>query len=72
VIAAVPPRLQERCIVAPGLGARIIVSTLCDHLPLYRQEAIFGNRHGVHLPRQSMARWMGMGQKPLARAARRR
>jgi transposase len=61
VIAAVPPRLQQRCIVAPGLGARIIVSTLCDHLPLYRQEAIFGNRHEVHLPRQSMARWMGMG-----------
>ena len=46
--------------MAPGLLAQIIVSKYCDHLPLYRQEAIFGNRHGVHLPRQSMARWMGL------------
>jgi transposase len=58
VIAALPPSLQERCIATPGLLAQIIVSKYCDHLPLYRQEAIFGNRHGVHLPRQNMARWM--------------
>jgi transposase len=36
------------------------VSKYCDHLPLYRQEAIFRSRHRVHLPRQSMARWMGL------------
>ena len=60
VIAALPPSLQERCTAAPGLLAQIIVSKFCDHLPLYRQEAIFGNRHGVYLPRQSMARWMGL------------
>jgi transposase len=60
VIAALPPSLQERCIAAPGLLAQIIVSKYCDHLPLYRQEAIFGNRYGVHLPRQNMARWMGL------------
>ncbi len=60
VIAALPPSLQERCIAAPGLLAQIIVSKYCDHLPLYRQEAIFRNRHGVYLPRQSMARWMGL------------
>ena len=60
VIAALPPSLQERCIAAPGLLAQIIVSKYCDHIPLYRQEAIFGNRHGVYLPRQSMARWMGL------------
>jgi transposase len=41
VIAAVPPSLQERCIVALGLLAQIIVSKLRDHLPLYGQEAIF-------------------------------
>ena len=35
-------------------SAQIIVSKFADHLPLYRQEAIFGNRHGVHLPHQSM------------------
>ena len=60
VIAALPPSLQERCLASPGLLAQIIVSKYCDHLPLYRQEAIFGQRHGVYLPRQSMARWMGL------------
>lgn len=29
-----------------------------DHLPLYRQEGIFANRHGVKIPRQNMVRWM--------------
>ena len=60
VIAALPPSLQERCIAAPGLLAQIIVSKYCNHLPLYRQEAIFEKRHGVHLPRRNMARWMGL------------
>ena len=65
VIAAVPPSLQERCIVAPGLLAQIIVSKFCDHPSALWAGSHFRNRHGVHLPRQSMARWMGMGQKPL-------
>jgi transposase len=60
VIAALPPSLQERCIAAPGLLAQIIVSKYSEHLPLYRQEAIFEKRHGVHLPPQNMARWMGL------------
>lgn len=60
VIAKLPPSLQERCIAAPGLLAAIIVGKFCDHLPLYRQESIFLNRHGVTLPRQSMARYMGL------------
>lgn len=60
VVAELPPALQERCVAAPGLLAAIIVGKYCDHLPLYRQESIFLNRHGVSLPRQSMARWMGL------------
>jgi transposase len=60
VIAALPPRLQERSIPAAGLLAQIIVSKYCDHLPLYRQEQIYWTRHRVWLPRQSQARWMGM------------
>jgi len=31
VIAELPPMLQERCTVAPGLLAQIIVSKYCDH-----------------------------------------
>ena len=58
VIAPLPPSLQERCLAAPGLLAQIIVAKYCDHLPLYRQEQIFARRHGVHLPRQSLVRWV--------------
>lgn len=52
--------LQERCIAAPGLLAQITVSKYCDHLPLYRQEQMFATRYGIDIPRQSMARWMGL------------
>lgn len=60
VIAPLPDKLQERCIAAPGLLAQILVSKYCDHLPLYRQEQIYLQRHGVWLPRQSMAQWVGL------------
>lgn len=59
VIAALNT-LQERSIAAPGLLAQIIVAKYCDHLPLYRQEQIYDTRHGIAIPRQSMARWLGL------------
>ena len=58
VIAPLPEKLQERGLAAPGLLAHIITSKYCDHLPLYRQEQIFAHRHKVHLPRQTLTRWM--------------
>ncbi len=60
VIAPLPPVLQERGLPAPGLLAAIIVGKYCDHLPLYRQEAVFASRHRVELPRATLARWMGL------------
>lgn len=60
VLAPLPERLRERSLPAPGLLAQIIVAKFCDHLPLYRQESIYQSRHGVSLPRQTMARWMGL------------
>jgi transposase len=65
VIAPLPPVLQERCIAAPGLLAQVIVAKYCDHLPLYRQEQIYSSRHGVILPRQTLARWMGLAADSL-------
>lgn len=59
-IAPLPPALQERCLAAPGLLAQIIVPKFADHLPLYRQEQIYRSRHGVEIPRQTMARWLGL------------
>jgi transposase len=52
--------LQARCLAAPGLIAAVIVGKYCDHLPLYRQEQIFATRHGVPIPRQTMAQWMAL------------
>jgi len=43
VIAALPGVLQERCIAAPGLLAQIAAAKYCDHLPLHRQEQIYGS-----------------------------
>jgi transposase len=58
IIAPLPNRWTERCIAAPGLQAHITISKYADHLPLYRQEQIFKIRHGVELPRNTMARWI--------------
>jgi transposase len=57
VIAPVPERLIPRSIVTPSLLAHIAIAKFCDHLPLYRQEAIF-LRDGIEISRTSMASWM--------------
>ncbi len=58
VIAPLPERLLDRSLPAPGLLAHILVSKYCDHLPLYRQEQIYAQRHQIQLPRQTLARWV--------------
>ena len=58
IIAPLPEKLQERGLAGPGLLAHIVVSKYCDHLPLYRQEQILAQRHKIHLPRQTLARWI--------------
>jgi len=60
IIAPLPPVILERGIAAPGLLAQIVVAKYCDHLPLYRQESIYWSRHGVWLPRQTTAEWIGL------------
>jgi transposase len=52
--------LQDRCLAAPGLIAAIIVGKYVDHLPLYRLEQIYGTRHDVKIPRQTMMQWLGL------------
>lgn len=58
ITAPLPPRLIEGGIATAGLLAQITISKYCDHLPLYRQEQIFNQRHGVKIPRQTMVRWI--------------
>lgn len=73
VVAPLPERLLERGIAAPGLLAQVIVGKYCDHLPLYRQEQIFAQRHKINLPRQTLSRWMELAVdwlKPIYEAIR--
>ena len=60
ITAPLPPSLLERGLAAPGLLAQVVVSKYADHLPLYRQEHIFQQRHGVELSRQTLAGWIDL------------
>ena len=53
VIAERLPEPIEKGLPGPGLLAHVAVSKFADHLPLYRQEAIF-KRFGVELARSTM------------------
>lgn len=54
-----PAQMIDKGIPAPGLLAQVVVAKHDDHLPLYRQEEIYA-RSGVHIPRSSMAQWVGI------------
>ena len=74
LIAPLPAGLLERGLAAPGLLAHVLVSKYADHLPLYRQEQIYRQRHGVHLPRATLARWVELAAdwlRPVCEAMRR-
>jgi len=51
------PALIPQSYASAELLAHIAVSKFCDHLPLYRQEGMYG-REGINLTRQVMADWM--------------
>ncbi len=70
--APMPAQIIDKGIPAPGLLAQVVIAKHDDHLPLYRQEEIYA-RSGVHVPRSSMAQWVGIcGVRlaPLAEALR--
>ena len=66
VIAAAPERVAEHSLAAPGLLAQLLVSKYCDHLPFYRQEQIFWQRHGVFIARQQMVQWTAQSVRLLS------
>ena len=57
-VAPVPPAIIDRGRAAPGLLAQVLIAKYCDHLPLYRQSAIY-LRSGVELSRSTLAGWVG-------------
>lgn len=58
VQAPVAPQIIDKGIPTAGLLAQVLVAKYADHLPLYRQETIFG-RAGFAIPRSTLAQWVG-------------
>jgi transposase len=54
----VAPAILDRGSAAPGLLAQVVIAKYTDHLPLYRQEALYA-RSGVELSRATLAEWVG-------------
>lgn len=70
--APVPAHVIDKGLPTTGLLAHVLVAKYADHLPLYRQEHIFG-RAGYPIARSTLADWVGRsGQalQPLADALR--
>lgn len=56
-IAPMPKLLLPKCVAGPELVAYTIIAKYCDHIPLYRQEAIW-KRLGIDMPRSSLCGWL--------------
>jgi transposase len=58
VQAPVAPHVIDKGLPTTGLLAQVLVAKYLDHLPLYRQEAIF-ERAGHAIARSTLAHWVG-------------
>lgn len=70
--APVDAHIIDKGIPTPGLLAHVLVAKYADHLPLYRQEAIYA-RAGAPIARSTLAQWVGscgVQLQPLAQALR--
>jgi len=56
--APVAPHIIDKGIPTVSLLAQVLVAKYADHLPLYRQEAVFA-RAGLAIPRSTLAQWVG-------------
>jgi transposase len=56
--APVAAHIIDKGIPTAGLLAQVLVAKFADHLPLYRQEAIFG-RAGLAIARSTLGAWVG-------------
>lgn len=64
VAAPLPERIIDKSLASDGLIIDVLVSKYCDHLPLYRQEAILAREAGVEISRSTMDDWvMKVGER---------
>lgn len=67
----IPAHVIDKGIPTDGPMAQVMIAKYADHLPLYRQEQIFG-RAGLAIPRSTLVSWVGVGSvqlQPLVDAA---
>lgn len=57
VTADKPAQLIEKSMASPSVLAMLLTTKYVDGLPLHRFEKVLG-RHGVDIPRQTLARWV--------------
>ena len=57
VTAAKQAQLIEKSFASPSVLARLLTIKYVDGLPLHRFEKVLG-RHGIDIPRQTLARWV--------------
>ena len=57
--APVPAQIIDKGLPTSGLLAQVLGAKYSDHLPLYRQETIFG-RSGYAIARSTLAQWVGV------------
>lgn len=57
--APVPAHVIDKGLATTGLLAHVLVAKYADHLPLYRQQAIF-ERAGAKLATSTLADWVGV------------
>ena len=57
VTADKPAQLIEKSLASPSVLAMLLTTKYADGIPLYRFEKML-SRHGVEIPRQTLARWV--------------
>ena len=57
VIADKPAQLIEKSLASPSVLAMLLTTKYADGIPLYRFERML-SRHGLDIPRQTLARWV--------------
>ncbi|MDN5507441.1 MAG: IS66 family transposase, partial [Comamonas sp.] len=57
VTADKPAQLIEKSLASPSVLAMLLTTKYADGIPLYRFERML-SRHGVDIPRQTLARWV--------------
>jgi transposase len=72
-MAELDPRIVEKGLASDRVVVETVVAKYCDHLPLYRQEAILEREAGVEISRATLDGWvMRVGEllEPVAAAMR--